>query len=425
MAKKPDLAAELSAKLARALEGLRAAGGGSYPTTLARLRDLSDPGATEKVALSAAGKAPFSEQAVVARKKDPAAPVALREDLGRFVASPQVLEFALGRLYAAGKPPPPWPVKKLSAQLDKSLKDAFEEAVGRQIAAKELPQSVATIEAARKGVLLYLRARPLPPPPEVDLAERLVRVLEAQRQLGSDSYPVLLCRLIELTGAAPTRPLLNKAQAAAPFKSRVALLRKKKPDEPLAALAEDFEQVQGSARLVPALLSLVRTADAAAVPIAGLIALLPKPGQKPFKASLTRAMDEGALPAGIGWITANTGRASAPLLFRLEDVRGGRPPAPAAVPAESPREPGDFAAAFDQAFARLDRQGGGYNFISLVDLRRALPLDRTAFDAQLRKLREAGRYTLRVAEGRDGISDEQRNAAIMEDGTLLLFVSRR
>ena len=40
-------------------------------------------------------------------------------------------------------------------------------------------------------------------------------------------------------------------------------------------------------------------------------------------------------------------------------------------------------------------------------------------------LRRGGRFSLSAAEGRHGISDEEREAAIPEDGSLLLFVSRR
>jgi hypothetical protein len=43
----------------------------------------------------------------------------------------------------------------------------------------------------------------------------------------------------------------------------------------------------------------------------------------------------------------------------------------------------------------------------------------------LQRLRRAGRYSLSAAEGRHGISAEERDAAIPEDGSLLLFVSRR
>ena len=60
-----------------------------------------------------------------------------------------------------------------------------------------------------------------------------------------------------------------------------------------------------------------------------------------------------------------------------------------------------------------------------MDLRRALPFDRATFDAGLDALRRAGRYTLSAAEGRYGITPEEQEAGIVEDGTLLLYVSRK
>jgi hypothetical protein len=85
----------------------------------------------------------------------------------------------------------------------------------------------------------------------------------------------------------------------------------------------------------------------------------------------------------------------------------------------------DFAKAFDEAFRRLDVQKGSHNFVSLVDLRQELPIDRQTFDSELTNLRLAGRYTLSAAEGRDGISPQEREAAIPEGGTVLLYVSRK
>ena len=85
----------------------------------------------------------------------------------------------------------------------------------------------------------------------------------------------------------------------------------------------------------------------------------------------------------------------------------------------------DFVHLFDETFARLDRERGGHNHVSLVDLRRALALDRPAFDAVLQDLRRSARYTLSAAEGRHGLHAEEQEAGIHEDGALLLFVSRR
>lgn len=88
--------------------------------------------------------------------------------------------------------------------------------------------------------------------------------------------------------------------------------------------------------------------------------------------------------------------------------------------------PRDFASRFDAAFRKLDERSGGHNFVSLVDLRRtvhAWPL--AVFDAELRKLRVDRVYTLSAAEGRYGVTPEERDAAIHEDGSMLLYVSRR
>ncbi len=85
----------------------------------------------------------------------------------------------------------------------------------------------------------------------------------------------------------------------------------------------------------------------------------------------------------------------------------------------------DFAASFTAAFDRIDRERGSHNFVSLVLLRQAVPADRAAFDAGLRELRVAGRFTLSGAEGRHGLTAEEQAAGIREDGSLLLYASRK
>ena len=86
----------------------------------------------------------------------------------------------------------------------------------------------------------------------------------------------------------------------------------------------------------------------------------------------------------------------------------------------------DFARRFEAVFDRLDRERGGHNFLSLVLLRKNLAdVGRDAFDRGLQDLRRAGRFTMSAAEGRHGLTVEERTAGILEDGTLLLHVSRR
>ncbi|MGO8748516.1 MAG: hypothetical protein ACLQNE_21280 [Thermoguttaceae bacterium] len=120
------------------------------------------------------------------------------------------------------------------------------------------------------------------------------------------------------------------------------------------------------------------------------------------------------------------------------DFRDGLPIRPTAKPAlgSSPCLGGpntasvcpaeDFAAAFDTAFGRLDRRDGSHNFVSLVDLRRALDAwPREAFDGGLRGLRVDGRFDLAGAENLGGLRAEEREAGILEAGSLLLYVSRK
>jgi hypothetical protein len=138
------------------------------------------------------------------------------------------------------------------------------------------------------------------------------------------------------------------------------------------------------------------------------------------------AATDRVLPPGVGWLWLAGKR----LYFLLKDVHGS-PALPSQSPAAEVKASdgrgsrADFALAFQDAFDRLDRHHGSHNFVSLVDLRRGIPCDRPTFDAELHKLRLAGRYTLSAAEGRHGITPEERQAGISEEGSLLLFVSRK
>src|SRR5439155_22340541 len=130
--------------------------------------------------------------------------------------------------------------------------------------------------------------------------------------------------------------------------------------------------------------------------------------QKAFGEAVQRQVEDDALPPTVGWLQVGKQKC----LFFVRDAHLGRvPPAPAAPPAPAhvppPADgapPADFPRAFDEAFQRLDRAAGSHNFVSLVDLRRALPVARATFDAGLFRLRLDGRYSLSAAEGRHGIS---------------------
>ena len=109
-------------------------------------------------------------------------------------------------------------------------------------------------------------------------------------------------------------------------------------------------------------------------------------------------------------------------------------PAAAAAPAEkpaptsspSPLSTEEFRGELARAMKRVESRSSRPNFVSLVDLRKELPnISREDFDRHLYQLRRSGLYTTTGAEGRGGLKPEERDAGIVEDGVLQLFVSRR
>jgi hypothetical protein len=414
---KANARAALAGRLLELLRRQREAG--DYPLTASRLAELAGPEATPEQALKALAVKPFAAEVALASKKDAAAPLALAADAERLAASPGLLEFALNRACTAAKPLQP--LAKVVAQVEKWLRPAFEAALRRRLDEGTLPPEVAS-QTVRGRPHFYLKQFPPPKPPALGLSERLVRALEEQRGRGGGAYPVPLDHLVELAGAAPPA-LVKKALAAEPFRSQALVAMARKPDAPVA-LATDRDALAASPLLVQAALSAARSADNQAVGFADLKKKLVPPLRQPFEAALARHIAAGHLPPGVGCLRVK----KKPHLFFLADLGATAPPAqPAAAPDPPPpaAPPQDFARLFEEAFDRLNRERGSHNLVSLVGLRRALPVGRAAFDTELQRLRRAGRYSLSAAEGRHGISPEERDAAIPEDGSLLLFVSRR
>jgi hypothetical protein len=407
---KANARAALAGTLLELLRRQREAG--DYPLTAARLAALAGPEVTAEQALKALAAKPFAAEVALAHKKDGAVPLALAADAERLAASPQLLDFALNRACTATKPLQP--LTKIVSQIEKSLRPAFEAALRRRLEEGALPPEAAS-QTVRGKWYLYLKRLP---PPVLGLSERLVGALEEQRERDAGAYPVPLDRLVEMAGAAPAA-LVKKALAAEPFRSQAVVALARKADAPVA-LAADRDELAASPLLLQVALNVARTADNQAVGLSDLKKKLVKPLQQPFEAALVRRITEGALPAGVGCLRIK----KKPHLFLLADL-GAPAPKVTAAPAPPPAPPQDFARRFAEAFDRLDRARGSHNLVSLVGLRREVPVDRDAFDAELQRLRRAGLYSLSAAEGRHGISPEEREAAIPEDGSLLLFVSRR
>ncbi len=86
-----------------------------------------------------------------------------------------------------------------------------------------------------------------------------------------------------------------------------------------------------------------------------------------------------------------------------------------------------FAQAFHDAFETLDKQSGRRNFIKVHLLRQALPqFSREQFDAGLKQLRLANRYTMDSIFGASGsLTEAERAAGIQEGQSVLVYVSRK
>jgi hypothetical protein len=427
---KPDAAAELAGKMVQTLERLREQGDDAYPPTLAHLSALADPLAPPELAAKALKKKPFAARFLAANKHADS-PIALAEDAERLADSPRLLEFTLSLLCTPEKrlhPP-----AKLVGKVDKSLKAAFTAALQRRLAEGSLPTTVGVV-AFRGKPQFYLRTLP---PPAVELSQKLMRTLEALRAEGENTYPLSLKELITRADPAAGPILVKAAMALLPFAGRTLSAAPRDPASPLA-LTEDRDALLRSAVLLEYAVIAVRKPDHQAVSLADLKKKVAKPLQAAFEAAVVARIAAGKRSPAVGWLYVK----KKPHLFLFADLNitaqasGGRkPPDNVAAPmtvlshqgAYAPRSPVvvDFAAAFGAAFDQLDRQKGSHNIVNLVDLRSAVPVDRTAFDGGLQQLRRAGQYTLSNAEGRHGITAEEREAGLVEEGALLLFVSRK
>jgi hypothetical protein len=389
----------------------RERGGADYPTTLARLVHHAAADAAPEAVEKALGDKKFRNE-VVRAADSRESPVALKGDEERLAGSDLLLEFAVGQVSTAEEPQ--HPPARIARKLDKALREPFLAAVARRIEANDLPPAVAVDRVKNKPHLRLARHAPPPPPrdPAEALGERLLETLRAQRT--SPDYPVPLARL-----AGDGDPKAVKKALGRPAFRGAALVVDIPEGETLALLAEDRDRVAGDPRLVRAALAAARTPDNQALPAPALAKKVAKELREPFAEAVERQAAGGNLPPGVGSLRIG----NKPYLFLLSDV--GAPAVREPAPAPQPPPAIDFASMFDAAFERLDRQKGSHNLVSLVTLREEVPVDRPTFDAELHELRRVGRYSLSGAEGRHGLSPEERAAGIEEGGALLLFVSRR
>jgi hypothetical protein len=241
------------------------------------------------------------------------------------------------------------------------------------------------------------------------LVEQVLATLHSRKQVG-DGYPLPLQQWLEAAGAPLSGSDLTSLLRERALTSRILLAVKGNLLSPVA-LAEDGELLAGSPLLLDFLLRITVSAERQGVSVADLKKPLERRLKSLFEAALRDRIAHGTLPPAIGCLKIK----GQPHLFFWADIR---------PEASSQPELEGFASAFEEAFDRLDRQTGSHNFVSLVDLRKALPCSRGEFDRELQRFRQQGLVSLSATEGRHGIGDEERQAAILEEGTMLLFVSR-
>ncbi len=384
---------------------------GNYPLKLRELTACAEADNTPELKKALAHKA-FQSQVVVAAARNVDAPVALASDLDQLVGSALLLEFAVGLLSTETKPL--HPAAKVVAKVDARVREAFAGVLERRATARDLPASIAVVRV--QDVAHFCLTPYLPRlAPEVELAGKLLQLLQDRRLHGD--YPVLLARLIEEADPTVSPEVVEKALAARSFKPHVLLALPGDPQTPIA-LSGDVDQLARAPGLLEAVLAQSVTPDNQAVTPADLAKKLGKALRPPFVGAVDASVSASTLPATVGCVRIK----AKPYLFRVNEV-GARPQAGLAQPQAPPSI--DFPSRFDEAFTEIDQRTGAHNFVSLVDLRRALAVDHSVFDAALHKLRQAGRYTLSGAEGRHGITAEELAAGVQENGALLLYVSRR
>lgn len=376
--KKPDEVAALAERLVAALAEFADRGPDVEPPTLGDLAEASGVARDDPQVLKAAGKAAFKDQADRAAGK----------------LSPDSAIYPKGR-------------KPTRAEL-------------------------AAIEAAK-------------------LAARLLRVLESQRDLGDGAYPTPFARLADLAGLKWASPAARKAIGHPSLVAKLVVAGAGKAPHPDAPVLLAPDAVAWS----PAILRFAFTQSKKPAGRSKVVALAFTPDllakqvhadlRQSFAAQLAERLRREDLPAGYAWLPSEP-----PLIFQAGDVRPGEPfrvagaeatapasrdhhapgattaPEPVAEPArEEPTR--DFAEAFRAAFDAIDHRNRGTNSVRLLDLRNELgDFDRHRFDAGLRQLRVAREFALDSHEGlHRPLTPEERAAGIAEQGSLLVYVSRR
>jgi hypothetical protein len=412
VSRRNDATAELTSRLLQLLSRQRNLGPDVYPLTLDHLLQLAQDAAAPELLAKCVRSRTFKARVALTKLNKTVSLVALAGDGPLLAADVRVLESALEA--ATPKKPAAQTIARLASKVAADLRPLFLESVHNRMREQRLPARIGVLEN-QGAPRLYLRDRPPDEVAATDLACRLVQTLQGLRK--RDEYPTRLSRLLELAADKASPQVLKKTLAGETLQKQLLRAVPRHAETPVV-LAEDVDRLVDSPLLLEFLLAGASKPAVKAFPLKDLKKTLAEPLRQPFVAAVSWRIERGRLPSTIGWLWIKT-----PHLFFTKDAHGSFEAKPPSALKQDDAET-SFAEQFPAAFEQLDRAAGGRNFVSLVDLRRALPMPRGIFDAELFRLRQVGRFALSAAEGRHGISPEEREAGIPEEGSLLLFVSR-
>ena len=414
---------ELSRRLVSELQQRKASGDERYPCLWQSLMDSLASAPDDELVRRAVQQAPFAGHA-----REISTPggiwVALKEDVSEILRRESFLRRLVENTCQAATPEVKLSV--LARQLPKDLQPEFLlhwHSVAESNRALDFVAFQPAGTAKKRDFLL--RDRRFPPVEQV-LAEKMVKILANQKELGESSYPVTWGRLLELSGTTD-RVVLAKAIRTEPFQSQVTCSVSGDQNAPVA-LAGDEGLLAACPKLLSAVMSAQRTEQNQLIAVDKLAKHKGlHPNVAPFfPAAIETKIREATLPEGIGGLKVGKKWG----LFLLSDVAGTKelllPRRDAPQNEFTVFETSHFERDFDLAFAQLDGKLGLPNYASLVDLRPALKqYPREVFDQELLKLRRVGRYSLSLVEGRFGLSDDERAACLVVDHVSHLLVQKK
>lgn len=425
-AKKPDILLrdrrfprpeiELSRKLVAILEAQKTAGDNAYPAAWPTLLEAAGVRSDDGLIRLATAKPPFAG-AVRTVRATGSVWVAFTTDVPAVLSTESFLRRIAQEVCRAEQPE--IKLSALAKQLPKDLQVAFIESWPLTRLQQLDFIEVESAGSTKKPDVLFRDRRF--PRAEALLAEKLVKVLTSQKELGGTSYPSTWSCLIELTDAQATQTVRAKAELMEPYRSQV-VVSFNAPDAPLA-LTDDEALLGDSPHLLSMVLATARTNDNQAVDVSKLVTHkgLHVAVQPHFQTSVERRIADRCLPDGIGALKI----AKKLHLFRWEDAIGVNTET-ATGGASGSVDPAQFARDFDAAFSKLDGKLGLPKCASLVDLRPELPqYSREFFDKELVALRQVGCYSLSAFDGGFGPADHMRAACLIVDNVPHLLVHKK